>query len=60
MATSKIKNNKIKRSEIGSKVTIHRRLKIDRINNAPTSLDLTPTSPQMLRVNTGGAILSLR
>ena len=51
-----LKNNKIKKREIGSNVTIHRRLKTNRINNVPTSLDLTPTSLQMLRANPGGAI----
>ena len=56
MATIKLKNNKIKKSEIGSEVTISRRLKANRLNISPTSLDQAPTYPQMLRANPGGAI----
>jgi len=51
-----LKNNKIKKSKIGSKVTIHRRQKSNGLNILPTTDDQTPTT-QMARVsNPGGAI----
>jgi len=51
-----LKNKKIKKSEIGSKVTIHRRGKSNGLNISPTTDDQNPTS-QMARVsNPGGAI----
>ena len=53
-----LKNNRIKKSEIGSKVTIHRRQKSKGLTILPTPLDLTSTSFQMLRANPGGAIFS--
>jgi len=34
MATGKLKNNKIKKSEIGSEGTIHRRQKTNKLNNS--------------------------
>jgi len=52
-----LKNNKIKKSKIGSKVTIHRRQKSNGLNILPTTDDQTPTT-QMARVsNPGGAII---
>jgi len=56
MATRKLKNNKIKKSEIGSEVMIHRRGKRNRLNISPTTDDLKPTSQNGLRSNPGGAI----
>jgi len=53
-----LKNNKIKKSEFGSKVTIHRRGKRNGLNILPTTDDQIPT-PHVSRVtNPGGAINS--
>jgi len=55
-----LKNNKIKKSKIGSEVTIHRRGKTNGLNILPTTDDQKPTS-QMARVsNPGGATFSLK
>jgi len=51
-----LKNNKIKKSRIGSEITIHRRGKRNGLNIPPTTDDQLPT-PHVSRVsNPGGAI----
>ncbi len=51
-----LKNNKTKKKEIGSEVTIHRRGKSKGLNIFPTTDDQIPT-PHISRVtNPGGAI----
>ncbi|MFH1607814.1 MAG: NUDIX domain-containing protein, partial [archaeon] len=59
MATRKLKNNKIKKSEIGSEVTIHRRGKRKGLNISPISDDLKHTSQIARCSNPGGAILKM-
>ncbi len=56
MATRKLKNNKIKKCEIGSEATIHRRGKNIGLNISPTTNDLKPTSKMVRVTNPGGAI----
>jgi hypothetical protein len=51
-----LKNNKIKKSEIGSEVTIHRRQKSKGLTNLPNTLDQTPKPVLRLRENPGEAI----
>ncbi len=55
-----LKNNKIKKSEFGSEVAIHRRLKTDGLNISPTTDDLKPKSVLGLRTNPGGAISPIK
>jgi len=52
-----LKNNKIKKGEIGSKVTIQQRGKCDRLSILPNTDDQTPKPAVKLRENPGGAIL---
>ena len=56
MATRKLKNNKIKKSEIGSELTIRRRGKRKELNISPTTDDQIPTS-QMARVSNPGQVI---
>jgi len=51
-----LKNNRIKKSEIGSKVTIHRREKNIGLNILPNTDDQTPTTQVARCPNPGGAI----
>jgi hypothetical protein len=58
MAMIKLKNNKIKKREIGSEVTIHLRQKSKGLTNLPNTLDQTPKPVLRLRENSGGDINS--
>jgi hypothetical protein len=51
-----LKNNKIKKSEVGSDITTHRRGKNVGLNISPTTDDQTPKPNSLLRANPGGAI----
>ncbi len=51
-----LKNNKIKKSEIGSEITIHHRGKSIGLNISPTTDDLKPNSKMARVPNPGGAI----
>ena len=57
MATIKLRNNKIKKREIGSEVTIHPRGKSKGLTNLPTPLDQSPKPNSLLRANPGRAII---
>jgi hypothetical protein len=59
MVKSRLKNNKIKKSEIGSKVTIHRLGKNIGLNISPTADDLKPNSKMARVSNPGRAIFYL-
>jgi hypothetical protein len=51
-----LKNNKIKKGEIDSEVTIHRRGKCDGLNISPNTDDQIPTPAIARCSNPGGAI----
>lgn len=51
-----LKNNKLKKNEIGSEVTIHSRGKCNGLTISPTTNDLKPTSQTGLKSNPGRAI----
>lgn len=51
-----IKNNKIKKRNLGSEITIHRRGKSDELTNSPNTDVQIPKARQKLRANPGGAI----
>lgn len=52
-----IKNQKIKKSEIGSDITIHRRGKSNGLTILPNTYDQIPKSPSLLRANPGGLFI---